>query len=321
MTDSPVQKIKKSIEAEKPVVAILCEDPLRRERATTLFLDEIKTKNPRIEISHHSLQNPSKLALQAIIESTHSLSLFAKEKFFFISHVETLNAELQKILLEVISQASPLQRFLIVGEKILSTTLLYKTLSKHQLIELKPLKGAELFQWTKKEIESVGLSANTHTIELLISASSEAPWLIGQRILLLNLYFDSNGVVTSDILKKMFSLESHHEDFALLNKVISDSQLPILEKHLYSDPPNPFGFLTLMVRNTATLSALSSAPQRKAALPGNPWMINKLLDPAKKFKNGLLARKLTAILRAESRLKHHSLEASRTLGTLIREWR
>lgn len=321
MADTPIQKIKKAIESKEKIVSILCEDPLRRERAVTAFIDELKSKSPQIEISKVSCQNANRASLQSLIESANSLSLFAKEKVFFLTHIESLNAELQKIIIEALSFSSSTQRFLITGEKVLSTTLFYKTISKHILIDLKPLKGAELFQWTKKELDSVSITANNSAIEFLITSSSELPWWIGQRILILSLYFDGKGTLTQEILKKVFTLETHHEDFALLNKVISGSSATLLEQHLYTDPPNPFGFLTLMVRNTATLSALASAPQKRAALSGNPWMINKLLEPAKKFNNQELAKKLSAILKAESRLKHHSLDAARTLGTLIREWR
>lgn len=301
--------IKDLAERRLPFVLLVGGEYVRRKRALEFYIESLRgvvesfsiKKTSVVEIS--SNQGFSKLA-----DDLNVLGLFSKFQLTIISSNENISADFQKKLIPLLERANPLGSVILVCEKLQAQSAILKFAQKSGcLIELKTLQGAEIFQWTMRELKRHHRTAKRGVVEFLIEQCEGNVDYLTTRIEQLALYTSEDEVTEQDVRALLLSGRSEDE-FSFLQSIVDGASPALLRRKLARCPLNPFGFVTLLQKNLLGAAALKEQSSARNDLGLSPWMMQRLKKRIASTNQMKAIKELNAALRLESRLKHKSLE-------------
>jgi DNA polymerase-3 subunit delta len=199
---------------------------------------------------------------------------------------------------------------------------------KGQVIDLPELKGAELRRWTEKELRMAGFEEFPEAaVEGLSVLGDESPDQLVKLIEHLALYLEGKSLRVQDIAA-VFPGRFEPTEYELLDAIAQRNigQAEALLSALLRSGKNPFMMISLFVRTFSTYLSIRSLLDRQLAqaevrqtLGIAPWLFQKHLGAVKGSSLSKLRDSLTAILRADSKLKNRSLGPESIFSELIFE--
>jgi len=307
-------------------VAITSPDRVRRERGLSYLLGVFAPKG------YHPLTfnfADARGGPQAFLNDLGEPSLFEPTKFAVMKALEVAKA----VDLDPVGKflATPPRgvHLLLIGSGLPNSGNFKKTLTQSAtVLALDALKGAELRRWTERELKTAGVSgAEDDVVETILAASSEDPDAATALIEKFALYLDGAPPSVAAV-RSLMPGRSHASDFELAEQLLSGKRAntEVLLHKLISQGSSPFMLIGLLaktfgslVRIRALLDKGLSANEIKNDLGITPWLMNKYMPLAKRAPIHVLTRHLTALTKADFRLKDRSLGPTAVLGTLAHE--
>lgn len=301
--------IKDLADRKPPFILLVGGEYIRRKRALEFYIESLRGVVESFSIRKLSASElSSSQALSRLADDLNVLNLFSKFQLTIISSNESLSADLQKKLITLFEKPNPSGSVVVVCEKLLATSALFKLAQKLGcLVELKTLQGAELFQWTLRELKRHQRTAKRGVVEFLIEQCGSSVDILTTRIEQLALYTSEEEITEQDV-RALLLFGRSEDEFSFLQSIVDGATPSLLRKKLARCPLNPFGFVTLLQRNLLGAAALKEQPSARNDLGLTPWMTQRLKKRIATTNQTKATKELSAALRLESRLKHKSLD-------------
>ena len=296
------------------LVVVLAPERIRRTRAIDALLAQYKIalKPQRLRAAELTPQGWIRFA-----QELATPSLFSPQQIFLIDQAHEIPAAQLEQLVKYCKELPPYSHLIISAPKLARANGLMKLAIKAEsLLEFDGLKGADLKKWAARECMRVGLKPeNDLALEGLVRAAEESPDTLIALLDQLANYLESPTFSLKQ-LGSIFPERIDQNDFELLDALLDGNPARVLQlvKRLELAGKNPFmliGMLTRSYANYTRAAGLNARGMSAQAIQSHcgwtPWIGNKTIAAAKKFKTADLIKRLGAIVSADSRLKNRSL--------------
>jgi len=314
-----------------PSIAVVAPDGVRRERLTEMLLKPFVNTADPVAVKRLRGEDITLRVLEELRNDLQSISLFSPKRYFVIRDIERVNAAVQKELPKLFADIPQGSHIVVTATELKTTHPLHKLLSKaNRLIELPALEGIELKRWIQKELKNAGLTdIENGVIEAIADVGDGSPDRIIAIIERVSLYLDGGKVAVKDV-RSLFSATPDPNEFALIDAIAGSNPagIEVLLHELFEEGKNPFLLLSLLGRTFSNFLVIKRlldsgrAPGDVRQLMGmTQWVFDKQVQGLRRYTAPQLSKALSAIVRADSKLKNKSLGTDEVIGGLCAELR
>jgi DNA polymerase III delta subunit len=234
-----------------------------------------------------------------------------------IKGIESAKAADVEPISEFLERATPGTLLFIVGESLPNTPTFKKKLEIHaKHLAFSELKGADLRRWVERELKQERIASyDEELIEDLIALGDEDPTLIAQLIHKFSLYLDG-APASRATLRLMEPGRAHASDFELAETLLTKNRAlcEALVLQLTNQGSNPYMIIGLLTKTFNSLLQIRAMLDRGIGINEIrshcgiiPWQLQKYLALAKTRSATSLTEILSALNRADFKLKDRSL--------------
>jgi len=258
-----------------------------------------------------------------------SVSMFAEKKLIILEEAFT-NQNFKEGFLKTSKQFTDSNNIILFYEieKISSSDPLFKFLEKHaKSQEFKLLKGENLKNWVKKEIENYKVKINSVALRKLTDYVGDNLWQMVNEIKKLASYKKNKEIRVEDI-NLLVKPKIEPEIFKTIDAIASKNKkqaLELIHKHLEKgdSPSYLLSMINFQFRNLLIIRDLiekNKSPyilSKEAQL--HPYVIKKSYSQARKFKIDELKKIYQKIFQVDLAIKTGKIDPETALDLLITE--
>ncbi len=295
-----------------PVILLSCPDNVRANRLTAKLREIHKAE--LIERTHLATLNQQ--SFSALVDSLSMMSLFAQIRLVVIEVPEKKNSLTEQLLNSLGHISLGTTVVLRFKSGVPSGNALGNLPNESAFIELERMQGDTLLGWLSREVTRLGNSAmNAGALRLLAQYGGDdldAAYQALEQVIL----FADGQQITEQTVKSVITIIPEAEEFALLDLLDSGSlwRAEHLAENLLSQGSNAFMLLAMIARNQINRIAVRGGVERKIpdgtlkhALGMSPWVYERTKKIALKPNLPSMKHVISAIVRADTRLKGKSL--------------
>lgn len=262
---------------------------------------------------------------QRIIEAAQMLPAFAQQRMVLITQCDKL--ELGDPFLAYLERPNPTTVLVLVAEKFDARTKLYKAFQKAgAALRFDPPSAREMPDAIKTRARAQGLKIDDGAIRSLADAVGTDLTQASQALEVLGLYVDGRAITSKDVAA-VVSVTKEESVFELMDAIGGQKLAPVLEgivNLLEVQREAPLRLLALIARQyrhllkaRAALDAGMSPHDLPGLLGVPPFVVDRIVEQARRQTQETFARDLAAIAWADRELKGGALKDQRTLERLV----
>lgn len=329
-TKPPATPFTKQLDAVKklttppPALLIISPDQVRRQRLlASLFTGE--NGWPSLAVAERKSLTP--FVARTWENDLPALSLFSKQRLIIASGADELKAEDARSLVALLERAALGTTTILVVDSLPERHALRSALSAATL-ELPELRSFELLRWTERELHRCGITTFEKTVpERLAAIAEEKPDRIASLADHLALYLDGQPA-SEAVLQRLFGRPSSLDEYKLLDLLVRRKTVEAIRllRALLNSGMNHFlllGTLSRAFSSYHTLATLVRAGvderEMRTAMGSPPWLFQRQLPLSKQLGVERARDATAAVVRADSRLKHHNVSPDSVLDSLVLE--
>lgn len=268
--------------------------------------------------------------LARIVDAALTLPAFAKRRLVIVDHAEKLDLEGADVLVRYLENPSPTTVLVFVAEKLDARTKVYKTFTKHAaVLRYARPKPKEMPQLIRTRARAIGLEIVEPAIHALVEAVGADAGAAIQALEMLSLYVGPNSkeaVRVADV-EALISETREESIFALCDFIGKQNKSAALEGihamlEVSREPPlRVLAMIARHYRNLARARSLLDAGVSKreieSAVGLPPFLVDNLLEQARRQPLSAFAQGLEAIAEVDQKLKGGPLDYTRAMEQLI----
>jgi DNA polymerase III delta subunit len=298
-------------------IVITAPDLIRRSRTLKYLLEHFTASYAISAPTSFTFSDQNRLSIAPFLQNLSEPSLFQPHNFGVIKGIESAKAADVEPISKFLESAPPGVLLFIVGESLPNTPTFKKKLESHaKHLAFSELKGVELRRWVERELKQEQIASNDHElIEDLITLCDEDPTLIAQLIQKFSLYLDG-APATREALRLLEPGRAHASDFELAETLLTKNraQCEALVLQLTNQGSNPYMVIGLLTKTFNSLLQVRAMLDRGIGINDIrnqtgiiPWQFQRYLALAKTRSTAKFSEILSALNRADFRLKDRSL--------------
>ena len=269
------------------------------------------------------------LDFEDFLDEAQSFSMFAEKKLIILKDIFSNQEFKEKFLKDYKKFVNSHDIILFYEEgEVLESDRLFKLLKKSgELQEFRPLEGASLKNWIKKEIEKYGTKANPETISRLTEFVGSDTWRLSNEIQKLASFRGGKEIQAKDV-ELLVKPEIDNNIFKTIDAIALKNKkkaLELLHKHLEKgeSPLYLLSMINFQFRNLLMIKELVEENQpyysilRKTQL--KPFVVGKSYQQAQRFGLPELKKIYRKIFQADLDIKTGKMKAETALDLLIVE--
>ncbi|MEM7675377.1 MAG: DNA polymerase III subunit delta [Myxococcota bacterium] len=262
-----------------------------------------------------------------VLDTAQTLPAFAQRRVVVVEYADKLGFEKSEGFVQYIEAPNPSTVLVLVADKFDGRTKAYRAIKKagFALRFAKP-KPREMPQLIRRRAEVLGVAIETPAIRMLADAVGADVGAASQALEVLSLYTGGRKVTAADVTA-VVSVTREESIFELVDAIGHGDRVAVLtalHTMLVVNREPPLRVLFMVGRHYRNLlkarAAMDAGANREVILAEvgvPPFLLNNLMDQARRHSLTELARGLGAVTHADQALKGGPLSSVRTMERLV----
>lgn len=262
-----------------------------------------------------------------VLDTAQTLPAFAERRVVVVEYADKLGFEKSEGFVQYIESPNPTTVLVLVAEKFDGRTKAYRAIKKAGFaVRFAKPKPREMPQLIRRRAEALGVAIETAAIRMLADAVGADIGAASQALEVLSLYTAGRKVTATDVTA-VVSVTREESIFELVDAIGHGDRVAVLtalHTMLVVNREPPLRVLFMVGRHYRNLlkarAAMDAGASRETILSEvgvPPFLLNNLMDQARRHSLAELARGLGAVTHADQGLKGGPLSSVRTMERLV----